>query len=426
MVKAAAISEPQSKAQQTELGLIPYGWAVLPLSEFVTALDAGVSVNSDEKIASGEGVQCVLKTSCVLDGHFFPDEAKPIIRRELGRARTNPKRDSIIISRMNTPALVGECGYVPSDYGNLYLPDRLWITRHNRLFPHCVQWLAYVLSAPAINRALKESASGTSGSMKNLPKTALLAVKVPTPPKEEQEAIASALADADALVQALEHLIAKKRAIKQGAMQGLLSGRVRLPGYSDPWQRKPLGELCEVLNGLTYSPTDVRESGLLVLRSSNIQEERLSFEDNVFVQMTVPERSLVRSGDILVCVRNGSRELIGKCALIDDRCAGMAFGAFMAVLRTPLSGFILQQFRADPMKKQIAEHLGATINQITNKSLRSFLVPFPPTNREAEHVAKVLSEMDQELEGLIVQLNKSRLLKQAMMQSLLTGQVRLA
>ena len=113
----------------------------------------------------------------------------------------------------------------------------------------------------------------------------------------EQEAIAEALSDADALIESLEQLIAKKRQVKQGAMQELLTGKRRLPGFSGEWEVKRLGEIGETPIGLTYKPSDVRSDGLLVLRSSNIFEGALRFEDNVFVDMDVPERIIVRNGD---------------------------------------------------------------------------------------------------------------------------------
>ena len=141
------------------------------------------------------------------------------------------------------------------------------------------------------------------------------ALPIPLPPtKAEQEAIAAALSDADALIDSLEQLIAKKRHIKQGAMQELLTGRKRLAGFSGEWEVKSLGEIGESLIGLTYKPSDVKSNGLLVLRSSNVFEGSLRFEDNVFVDLQVSERIIVREGDILICARNGSRDLIGKCA----------------------------------------------------------------------------------------------------------------
>jgi type I restriction enzyme, S subunit len=251
-------------------------------------------------------------------------------------------------------------------------------------------------------------------------------MKIPLPPtKAEQEAIAGALSDADALIESLELLVAKKRQIKHGAMQQLLTGQKRLPGFTGEWETKRLGEIGEALIGLTYKPTDVREHGVLVLRSSNVFEGGLRFEDNVHVEMAIPEKIMVKPGDILICVRNGSRDLIGKCAKIDDRAKGMTFGAFMAVFRTPFHDFIYYQFQSDAMHRQIHEHLGATINQITNRSLNSFQVPLPPDEAEQQAIAKVLADMGAEIAGLESKLAKARQVKQGMMQELLTGRIRL-
>src|SRR2546422_3878246 len=127
------------------------------------------------------------------------------------------------------------------------------------------------------------------------------------------------------------------------------------PGYKqtevgvipEDWSVKRLGDIGEALIGLTYSPANVQSDGLLVLRSSNIADERLSFEDNVFVKMEVPDKIIVREGDILICVRNGSRDLIGKCAKIDKRVEGMTFGVFIAVFRTDFHDFVFHQFQSD-------------------------------------------------------------------------------
>jgi type I restriction enzyme S subunit len=262
--------------------------------------------------------------------------------------------------------------------------------------------------------------------MPSLNQQILRNVIVPLPStKAEQEAIAVALSDADALIESLEQLIAKKRHLKQGAMQELLSGKRRLPGFRGQWEIKSLGEIGESLIGLTYKPSNVRTDGMLVLRSSNVFENTLRFDDNVFVEMEIPERILVKNGDILICVRNGSRDLIGKTAKIDERAEGMTFGAFMAVFRTPFHNFVYHQFQSDVIRRQIHEHLGATINQITNKSLNSFQVPLPRDGGEQNAIASVLSDMDSEIAALEAKLAKTRQIKQGMMQELLTGKIRL-
>jgi type I restriction enzyme S subunit len=193
----------------------------------------------------------------------------------------------------------------------------------------------------------------------------------------------------------------------------------------EDWEAKTLGEIGQSLIGLTYKPSDVRSDGILVLRASNIQEGSLHFDDNVFVEMEVPSKIMAKPGDILICVRNGSRELIGKCALLDERAKGMTFGAFMAVFRTPPYRFVYQQFQSSTIKRQIHEHLGATINQITNKSLNSFSIPLPSEEDEQEAIAEALSDADALIESLEELIAKKRQTKQGAMQELLTGKKRL-
>lgn len=206
-----------------------------------------------------------------------------------------------------------------------------------------------------------------------------------------------------------------------------------MPGYKQTdvgtipidWDVKPLGEIGKSLIGLTYRPSEVRKTGTLVLRSSNVQRGTLCFDDNVFVESDIPERIMVRPGDILVCVRNGSRDLIGKSALIDERAVGMTFGAFMGVFRSEYGQFLSHVFQSGIFKKQISEHLGATINQITNKSLNSFKVSLPPTGVERTKISSALNDLDALLDSLDRLIAKKRDLKQAAMQQLLTGQTRL-
>lgn len=284
------------------------------------------------------------------------------------------------------------------------------------------------------------AATVVGGALPTLSQSQVAQFAFPLPPtKAEQEAIARALSDADDHIESLEQLVAKKRNLMQGTMQELLTGKKRLPGFEvnpdckqtevgtipDDWEVRCLGEIGKSLIGLTYKPTDVRSDGILVLRSSNIHENALRFDDNVFVEMDIPERIMMRPGDILICVRNGSRDLIGKCAHIDGRARGMTFGAFMAVFRSSFHNFVFHQYQSHLIKKQIFECLGATINQITNKSLDAFNIPLPPTKAEQEAIATILSDMDSEIAALEDKLVKSRQIKQGMMQELLTGRIRL-
>ncbi|OYX25807.1 MAG: hypothetical protein B7Z10_05165 [Rhodobacterales bacterium 32-66-7] len=282
---------------------------------------------------------------------------------------------------------------------------------------------AYCFAPRYFRQQVTSNASYTTRALTN--GRSLSAALLARPPLPEQRAIAAALSNVDAALAEVLRLIAKKKDLKQAAMQTLLTGQTRLPGFSGDWEVKRLGDVGEALIGLTYSPSNVRESGILVLRSSNIQGGALNFDDKVFVDCHVPAQIMVQSGDVLICARNGSRDLIGKSALLDERTTGMTFGAFMAVFRSPIGKLVNYLFQSEVLKRQIHAHLGATINQITNKSLNSFEIPLAPTFAEQTAIAAVLSDMDAEIVAVTAQADKIRLLKQAMMQDLLTGRVRL-
>lgn len=166
------------------------------------------------------------------------------------------------------------------------------------------------------------------------------------------------------------------------------------------WELKKLGDVGECRIGLTYSPDDVcSEGGTLVLRSSNVQNGRITYEDNVLVQSDVPRNVIVREGDILICVRNGSRSLIGKSAMISSADEGHAFGAFMATFRSQYGEYVFQLLQTDEFKRQVHRTLGATINQITNADLKSFKFLFPSLP-EQRKIAAILRTWDEALEKL--------------------------
>ena len=301
----------------------------------------------------------------------------------------------------------------------------------------CNEFLYYVI--PLIKDEMLSRASGSTFAEISAKKLSTITLQLP--PLPEQQRIAKALSDVDALISTTEKLIQKKKNIKQGTMQNLLTGKKRLLGFAkstrtkmtelgeipEDWEVKSLGEIAETFTGLTYSPENVYEHGTLVLRSSNIKNEQLCFEDNVFVQMSIPERAFVKENDILICVRNGSKALIGKSALIPKSAVGMAFGAFMTVLRSSSvnQNYLLYVWQSDFVQKQVTDNLGATINQITNADFKKFNVIISPDKEEQTAIANVLSSMDKEIETLNTKLEKYRNLKTAMMQQLLTGKIRL-
>lgn len=191
----------------------------------------------------------------------------------------------------------------------------------------------------------------------------------------------------------------------------------------DDWEVKKLGEIGKIINGLTYSPENIKENGTLVLRSSNVQNNRIVYDDNVFV-----EENLIfnptQKGDVLICVRNGSRNLIGKTAQIDDQSSNVAFGAFMTIYRSNKNKFIYNYFKSDNFFREVHRNLGATINSINNNDLKKFKIPLPPLP-EQKAIADCLSTWDVAIEkqSQLIELLTQR--KKALMQQLLTGKKRL-
>ncbi len=193
----------------------------------------------------------------------------------------------------------------------------------------------------------------------------------------------------------------------------------------EDWDCIQLGNIGDCIIGLTYKPSDVKDYGRLVLRSSNINENRLVFTDNVYVDIPIKDDLVVQENDILICVRNGSRNLIGKCALIDKKSTGQTFGAFMSVFRSIYGRYLFNCFQSSIIKKQLNEIMGATINQITNKDLKSFYVPLPNNDEEQQAIAEALSDVDAVVSSLTKLISKKKKIKQGVMQELLTGEKRL-
>ena len=192
----------------------------------------------------------------------------------------------------------------------------------------------------------------------------------------------------------------------------------------EDWGCVKMGEVGNTIIGLTYSPKDVADYGTLVLRSSNVQKNQLAYENNVFVEMELPQRVIVKENDILICVRNGSKQLIGKCALIDKKAEGYAFGAFMSIYRSDFSKYIFYTFQSNIIQKQIDETMGATINQLTNRNLFEFKLPLP-REPEQKAIAKVLSDTDALIQALEKKIDKKKLIKKGASQQLLFGKNRL-
>lgn len=176
------------------------------------------------------------------------------------------------------------------------------------------------------------------------------------------------------------------------------------------WVVKKLKYIGETIIGITYSPDDVsnEENGILVLRSSNIQDGKLAFDDCVFVNKEVKEKHLTREGDVLLCARNGSAHLVGKSALIKQEHSNLTFGAFMTIFRSSIGEFAYQFFNSQIFKSQTGLFATSTINQLTTDTLNNLFVPMPSPEEQVA-ITNYLDTKTAEIDKLI--FNKRRLIE---------------
>ena len=173
---------------------------------------------------------------------------------------------------------------------------------------------------------------------------------------------------------------------------------LRFPEFQGEWEKKSLGEIGDSFIGLTYRPTDVvSEGGLIVFRSSNIQNGCMDYKDIVRVNKNVKEKLITKKDDLLVCARNGSARLIGKNAILHETDANQTFGAFMMVFRSDKNHFVHQLLNTRRYSSQVSENLGARINQITSSDLSSFEFFFPKENNEMNKISALLDLLDERI-----------------------------
>jgi len=170
------------------------------------------------------------------------------------------------------------------------------------------------------------------------------------------------------------------------------------------WQVMRLRYRGKSIIGITYKPEQVvtdKEDGILVLRSSNVQNGKLDFNDNVYVNKEINENQLTKERDILVCARNGSAHLVGKSAYIPKEWENVTFGAFMSIVRTDLDKFLFYYFNSQVFKGQKGLFATSTINQLTSNMLNNLDIPIPPTKSEQTQIANYLDRKTTEIDQLI-------------------------
>ena len=157
----------------------------------------------------------------------------------------------------------------------------------------------------------------------------------------------------------------------------------------DGWEWCNLSMIGTTNIGLTYRPTDIEPGGIMVLRSCNIVNDQVDLSGLVRVKTTVRENQFAQKNDILICARNGSRSLVGKCALIPDLREPASFGAFMAIYRTEYFEFIVHYLRSSFFRSVFDDSNSTAINQLTQDMLKRAIVPLPPLSEQRRIVEAI-------------------------------------
>lgn len=412
----------------TEVGVIPDEWEVKPLGKCLAGRPS-YGINAAAVPHSDQLPVYIRITDINEEGRFSPDTLVSVKSELSGNYYLGD--GDIVFAR--TGASVGKSyRYSPVD-GPLVFAGFLIRVRPDVGTLHPAFAAAYVTTGNYWRwvrlMSMRSGQPGINGNeYSQLP--------IPLPPLPEQRAIAAALSDVDALLGGLDRLIAKKRDLKLAAMQQLLTGQTRLPGFQGEWEVKRLGDAGKCLRGVSYRgdsdlATHDTPHTKRLLRSNNVQNATVITDEVQFVNAArVALRQILQKDDILMCMANGSKALVGKAGLfmVNDGNE-YTFGAFMGCFRTTPSeanpAFIFYLFLTAKYRDYINNLLaGSSINNLRPSGIESleFHTPPPP---EQTAIAEVLSDMDAELAALEARRAKTRDLKQAMMQELLTGKTRL-
>jgi type I restriction enzyme S subunit len=265
----------------------------------------------------------------------------------------------------------------------------------------------YCFSSNVVRKQITEKSTYTTRALTN--GRVLSMVKIPYPPKTEQLSIAIAISDVDTLIEKLAKLIEKKKNIKQGAMQELLTGKRRLPGFCGEWKVKKLGEIAEIKTGKKNND-DKTEEGLYPFFVRSQQIERINSYSFDGEAILIPGEGNIGNIYHYVNGRFDYHQRVYKISNFAEQYSGKFIYLFMS-----------QNFNAHAMKNSVK----ATVDSLRLPTFQEFEISFPPTRIEQNAIAITLSDMDSEIEKLESQLTKYRNLKQGMMQNLLTGKIRL-
>ena len=306
-------------------------WEQRKLAELTKTITTGKSVNSDEGEVS-DGDIGVLKTSCVSYDRFNPSESKPVVKSEQQLVKCAVEKDSVIVSRMNTPERVGACGYVSTDFPNLFLPDRLWKLKFQDTVDTYFVYMMLVSSA--YKEKITSMASGTSGSMYNIPKETFLNLQLVIPAKiDEQKQLGKILKKIDTLItlhqRKYEKLVNIKKSMldKMFPQNGASVPEIRFKGFTDPWEQRKVREVTDRYDNLRIPvAASLRVAGTTPYYGANgIQDYVEGYtHDGEFILVAEDGANDLKNYPVKcvkgrIWVNNHAHVLQGKCACADNQ-----------------------------------------------------------------------------------------------------------
>lgn len=392
--------------KQTEVGVIPEDWRVDSLIHFWNVTDC--KHVTAHFIANGFPVASIKEVqSRFVDLNNAKQTTQQFYNLLIEGAR-KPQVGDLIMSRNAT---VGEVAQVAEWHPPFAMGQDVCLLR-KKLLEFSTKYLQAVFHSPIVGNQLSNLMVGSTFKRVNVQQIKNFTVPMPSP--AEQEAIAEALYDADTLIESLEQLISKKRQIKQGAMQELLTGKRRLPGFSKEWETKPLGDVAEITMGQSPSSANYNSKGEgLPLIQGNADIFNRKTIKRVFTT-EITRRG--KCGDIIMSVRAP----VGEVSRAEfDICLGRGVCAIRYSNNFLYHTLISKESTWAKLSK------GSTFDSVNSADVKAFDIELPTDSAEQEAIATILSDMDAEITALEEKLAKARQIKQGMMQELLTGRTRL-
>jgi type I restriction enzyme S subunit len=421
--------------KQTDVGVIPQEWAVRPLLESAT-IRSGIAKNSNVVVSDPITVH-YLRVANVQDGFLDLSEMSQIqvSRADLKRFAVLP--GDVLMNEGGDLDKLGRGAMWRGEFNPCIHQNHVFVVRCNpSLLP---EYLDVWTGTRAARRYFLLAGKQTT-NLASINKTALGQLPVALPLPAEQRAIATALADVDALLAKIDQLIAKKRDLKQAAMQQLLTGQTRLPGFSGEWEVKRLGDLFAFSGGHTASRDQLSSSGYCYLHYGDIHKSTKTFIDleaefldiqKLAVRLSdVTPSAILRDGDVVFVDASEddegtSRHVVVVNPLDKPYISGLHTIVSKAKGDLLDNGFKRFCFQTKSIKQQFQFFaVGTKVIGISKTSIAKIELRFPPM-AEQTAIATILSDMDTELSALEARRDKTRALKQGMMQALLTGRIRL-